>query len=430
MAETLTAIAIRRVMGTLRRARGQLTFAYDSAWRSDPEAFPLSLSMPLAAVEHKHAAVDAFLWGLLPDNDRVIERWARSFHVSARNPFGLLANVGEDCAGAVQFAREDRVEALLGSGPAKIDWLEEADIADRLKLLREDHAAVRLPHDVGQFSLAGAQPKTAFFLDGQRIGVPSGRTPTTHIFKPPTADFDGHAENEHFCLVLARTLGLAAAASEVRRFGDEVAIVVERFDRLRVPSRSIADSVQRIHQEDCCQALGKPPELKYQSHGGPTLADIVQLVRAYSTAGLADVWRFIDALLFNWLIGGTDAHAKNYALLLGGRSEARLAPLYDLGSALPYKQLDPRRLKLAMKMGTSYKLHDIGRYQLRKLARAIGLDPDELLERARAMTAKLPDAVTTVREHVRSEELEHPILDHLAARLSERATACAQQLAL
>lgn len=428
MAETLTAIANQRVMGMLRRAQGRLTFSYDSAWRADAEAFPLSLSMPLASSEHKHVAIEAFLWGLLPDSDRVIERWARSFQVSARNPFSLLAHVGEDCAGAVQFASQERVDALLGTSPARIDWLDEAEIAARLKLLREDHAAARRPDDVGQFSLAGAQPKTAFFLDGRRIGVPSGRTPTTHIFKPPTAEFDGHVENEHFCLALARALGLAAAGSEVRRFGDEVAIVVERFDRRPVRSRSIADSVRRIHQEDCCQALGEPPDHKYQSQGGPTPAAIVQLLRTHSSAALQDVWRFVDALLFNWLIGGTDAHAKNYALLLSGHGEVRLAPLYDLGSALPYKQLEPRRLKLAMKMGTSYKLLDVGRYHLRKLAQALNLDSQELLERARAMTATLPDAVSTVREHVRSEQLAHPILDRLAARLTARAGSCAQQL--
>lgn len=428
MAETLAAVANQRVMGTLRRAQGRLTFSYDSAWRADAEAFPLSLSMPLAATDHGHTPIEAFLWGLLPDNDRVIERWARTFQVSARNPFGLLAHVGEDCAGAVQFIRQERIEALLGPSPARIDWLDEAEIAARLKLLREDHAAVRRPDDVGQFSLAGAQPKTAFFIDGRRIGVPSGRTPTTHIFKPPTAEFDGRAENEHLCLTLARGLGLATASSEVRHFGDEVVIVVERFDRQRVRSRSIADSVRRIHQEDCCQALGKLPEHKYQNQGGPTPADIVQLLRTHSSAALADVWRFADALLFNWLIGGTDAHAKNYALLLSGHGQVRLAPLYDLGSVLPYKQLDARRLKLAMKMGTSYKLLDVGRYHIRKLALALGLDPEELLERARTMTAQLPDTVAKVREHVRSEQLAHPILDRLAARLVDRAASCARQL--
>jgi serine/threonine-protein kinase HipA len=427
--DSLTLIANRGVMGTLLRDKGRLTFAYDSAWRSDPRAFPLSLSMPLAAIEHKHAVVEAFLWGLLPDNERVIERWARAFQVSAQNPFGLLANVGEDCAGAVQFAVPEREPILLGAVPSRVDWLDDTEIEARLRTLREDHSAVRRPDDVGQFSLAGAQPKTAFFIDGDRIGVPSGRTPTTHIFKPPTAEYDGHAENEHFCLALARALGLAAARSEVRRFGEQVAIVVERFDRQRVRSRTIADSVRRIHQEDCCQALGKPPTLKYQSDGGPSPAEIAALLRTHSSAAEEDIRRFVDALLFNWLIGGTDAHAKNYALLLGADGQVRLAPLYDLGSALPYERLSQRRLKLAMKMGTSYRLFDVGRHHLRRLALAVDADPEALLERAQRMAESLPDAVAKVIEHVRGERLEHPVIDRLAARLIERAGSCARQLA-
>ena len=104
-----------------------------------------------------------------------------------------------------------------------------------------------MPHDTGQFSLAGAQPKTALLFDGQRWGVPGGRTPTTHILKPPIRGLDGHAENEHLCLALARALGLPAAHSEVRRFGDETAIVVERYERTRRPG-----SIRRLHQEDMC----------------------------------------------------------------------------------------------------------------------------------------------------------------------------------
>src|SRR5207247_751940 len=125
----------------------------------------------------------------------------------------------------------ERVDALRGSGPLEVAWLEERDVAARLRALREDQGAWRSPRDTGQFSLAGAQPKTALLFRGGRFGVPSGRTPTTHILKPPLRDFPGHVENEHLCLTLARGLGLPTARSEVRRFGDEVAIVVTRYDR-------------------------------------------------------------------------------------------------------------------------------------------------------------------------------------------------------
>ncbi|WP_245161737.1 MULTISPECIES: HipA domain-containing protein [Bradyrhizobium] len=106
--------------------------------------------------------------------------------------------------GAVQFVPPDRLEALKTGRDDKIEWLDEPEIANRLQALREDHAAWRLPGDTGQFSLAGAQPKTALVLRDSKWGIPSGRIPTTHILKPPTGHFDGHAENEHICLQLAR----------------------------------------------------------------------------------------------------------------------------------------------------------------------------------------------------------------------------------
>ncbi len=195
MTSELVALLDGREIGRVRNdARGRLTFVYDNDWRQAEGAYPLSLSMPLAAEEHGPSVVQAFLWGLLPDNERVLERWARRFQVSARNVFALISHVGEDCAGAVQFVTPDRLEALRSGAEDKVEWLDETAIAKRLQTLREDHAAWRLPRDTGQFSLAGAQPKTALLLQKGKWGIPSGRIPTTHILKPPTGHFDGHAE--------------------------------------------------------------------------------------------------------------------------------------------------------------------------------------------------------------------------------------------
>jgi serine/threonine-protein kinase HipA len=312
-------------------ARGRLTLVYNGNWRGTRGAYPLSLSMPLAAKEHGPTAVQAFLWGLLPDNERVLDRWAKKFQVSARNVFALISHVGEDCAGAVQFVTPDRLEALKSGKDDKVEWLDEAAIAKRLQALREDHAAWRLPHDTGQFSLAGAQPKTALLLQKDRWGIPSGRIPTTHILKPPTGHFDGHAENEHICLKLARSLGMPVADTKVMRFEKEIAIIIERYDR-----QFSGNTIIRVHQEDICQVMGVLPTRKYQNEGGPAPADIVELLRSYSTDRETDLDTFVDALGFNWLIAGTDAHAKNYSLLLASGPTVRFAPphcYWCIGSA-------------------------------------------------------------------------------------------------
>src|SRR5580693_7981268 len=113
------------------------------------------------------------LLSVLPDNDRILESWARRFQVSPRNPFRLIANVGEDCAGAVQFVHPDRLESLRTEPAAReIAWLTEDDIAGRFRALRADHSAWRAAADTGQFSLAGAQPKTAFSWKGTAGAFP------------------------------------------------------------------------------------------------------------------------------------------------------------------------------------------------------------------------------------------------------------------
>ncbi len=399
-----------------RDRRDRLRLRYEPSWQDDPEAYPLSVCMPLTQAVHDHDVVDAFLRGLLPDNDVVLERWAQQFQVSARSAFGLLSHVGEDCAGAVQLVPPDREGRARAKGG--FDWLDEHEIAARLRTLRENHAAGRMPKDATQFSLAGAQPKTAFAKRNDRFGVPKGRNPTTHILKPPATGFDGHTENEHLCLALARALGLPAASSDVQWFEDEVAIVIERFDRVSLGKRMV-----RVHQEDMCQASGIAPSRKYQSDGGPSPEHIVALLRNHSSERATDVIRFLDALAFNWLIGGSDAHAKNYAMLHGAAGRVRLAPLYDLASALPY--FHAKKIKLAMKIGGTYRLADIGVRHWRRLATAINVDPDLVVDRIHDLAVRLPDAAATIHAQAQREGLTHPTIAKLIALISARARQCA-----
>ena len=107
----------RETSRVLQDSRGRLSFIYSEAWRNAVDAYPLSISMPLALAEHGHARIDPYLWGLLPDNEIVLDHWARRFHVSARNAFSLIACVGEDCAGSrpIRPARKARCHPRPGS---------------------------------------------------------------------------------------------------------------------------------------------------------------------------------------------------------------------------------------------------------------------------------------------------------------------------
>lgn len=424
MTNELIVLLDGREVGKVQHKSGRLSFTYNDSWRAAPDAYPLSLSMPLASANHGHGQVEPFLWGLLPDNDRVLRSWGQRFHVSPRNVFRLIEHVGEDCAGAVQFVTSERLEVLRVEPLAKeVTWLTEDDIAERLRNLRADHAAWRTAGDTGQFSLAGAQPKTALLFDRNRWGVPSGRVPTTHILKPPTGEWDGHAENEHVCLQLARAAGLIVPNSTVSYFRDEIAIVVERYDRLKK-----GRTWSRIHQEDMCQSMGVHPTLKYESEGGPGARRIVELLREQSSSPEEDVQSFVDAIGFNWLIAGTDAHAKNYGLLLGSDGVVRLAPFYDMASILPYPSIDPKKAKLAMKIGGEYRLRNIAFRHWQRFAVEAGVDEPALVHRLVAMATRLPDHIETIKATVSREGLTHPIIVRLVRNLTARAVACKRLL--
>src|SRR5690242_4280729 len=145
MNNRLIALANGREMGEISYRNARLSFAYEESWRQDPDSYPLSLSMPLTSERHAHSRIEPFLWGLLPDNNRILENWGRRFQVSPRNAFRLISQVGEDCAGAVQFVRPERLDPMRSEPSAReIEWLTAGEIATRLRTLRADHAAWRV----------------------------------------------------------------------------------------------------------------------------------------------------------------------------------------------------------------------------------------------------------------------------------------------
>jgi serine/threonine-protein kinase HipA len=423
MSDSLSVLLDDGVAGTLTRlSGGQLRFDYDESYRARPNAVPLSLSMPIQVRSHGNRIVSAWFWGLLPENDAVLSRWARQFHASASSPFSLLASpIGEDCAGAVRFGAPEEAEQLLGRA-GDVTWLSEEDVAERLRELKADSTAWLGRSFTGQFSLAGAQAKTALYFEDGRWGVPSGAIPTTHILKPAVAGFDDHDLNEHLCLDAARRARLITARTRIARFGDESAIVVERYDRVRS-----GDRIVRVHQEDICQALGVSPRQKYQNEGGPGPVEIVELFRSAMPARIAEdaVWRFVDALAWNWLIAGTDAHAKNYSLLLAG-NDVRLAPLYDIASALPY-QTHEKKLRLAMKLGGHYDVFTY-RNPWPRTARELGLDATALTDRVRDLAARAPAAFSDAVAAPDVSGLNRDLPPRLVDLVSERVGRCAALL--
>jgi serine/threonine-protein kinase HipA len=412
------------VAGTVTRLpTGRLAYKYDSAYAQARSSTPVSVSMPPQVASHPDGKITPWLWGLLPDNDAVLSRWSREFHVSA-TPFSLLATpLGEDCPGAVRLVPEDRGSEVINPGShPQIEWLTEGDVAQRLRDLRKDQTAWLGTKDQGRFSLAGAQAKTALLRDGDRWGDPHGAIATTHILKPAIEGFDEHDLNEHLCLSAMRAAGMLAVRTTVERFGDHSAIVVARYDRRLEGDRQI-----RVHQEDMCQALGIHPARKYQNEGGPGPGDIAALFRRVMPLqrARAATLAFLDALVWNWIIAGTDAHAKNYSLLLL-ENQVALAPFYDVASSLPYGWAE-QKTRLAMKFGSDYRINPVSR-PWKHLAKNLHVPESEVIDRAYRLIAVAPKAFESAATDPALRSLDTSLPDRLAELVSQRARKCAGYL--
>lgn len=348
-------------------------------------AVPLSLSMPLTRPRHRGLAVSNWLAALLPDREPALMRWRRNFGVTDLNPESLMAHIGEDVAGAAQFVRDDRLKAVAGRG-GHLKPLSGDDIAGLVLAAKQDS----LPYDpetsTGQFSLAGAQAKVALQkLDGEGWALPSGAEPSTHIFKPAIPGLEDQDIGEVVSMRAAALLGLPTAHAFIDEFAGERVVGIERYDRWRDAS----GSWWRVHQEDLCQAAGVDPRLKYESNGGPGIADCGKVIRQY--CGEADVATFARAIIYNYLVKGSDAHARNYSLLITP-GDVRLAPLYDLNSTLPFGAAAEAR-HLAMRIGGETRLTQIGVGHWRLCAAALQVDEDWLIDQIQRMAAKLPGVI-------------------------------------
>jgi serine/threonine-protein kinase HipA len=413
-----------RVGNVYQSSSGTLRFSYLESWRQRKDAYPLSLSMPLTAEDHRHESTNAFLWGLLPDNERTLDQYGRLFGVSSRNPVAILAHIGADCAGAVQLAPPDAADQLEGSHATRrsIEWITEEDVAEELKTVREQGIPGTTQRTVGLYSLAGAQPKIALFEERGKWGHPRGRVPTNRILKPPSGEFHGFAENEHFCLQLAADLGLGSVTSRVMRFADEVAIVVERFDRTLQDKTWV-----RVHQEDFCQALAVMPMQKYERDGGPGIPSLISLLQEASTKPDVDIERLIRATALNWVLAATDAHAKNYAILHGTRG-VRLAPFYDILSFLPYADAKLYRVKLAMRIGTEYEVRRVHRKDWVALARQSRVSEGIVLDNVMAVLEALPGIVDRTADVCISQGLESSVIQQMQTRTRDRIVGCLEMM--
>lgn len=398
--------------GTLEQDDGGLLrFHYNSQWLNHPDAMPLSRSLPLQSKPFKGKHARPFFAGILPDEEPR-EQIAAILGISDRNDFAMLERIGGECAGAVSLLPEGVAQPALGK--EQIRELSEEEL--RHIILELPRRPLMAGTEGLRLSLAGSQSKLPIIVRDSTIALPQGNTPSTHIIKPEPERFPGLVANETLCMNLARALGLSVPAVFTRFVGDKACIVVQRYDR----TISHAGEVMRIHQEDFCQALGFPPERKYQQEGGPLIRDCISLLRDWSTIAALDIRDFLDGLIFNVLIGNADAHGKNYSILYR-KGQRRLAPFYDLVCTLAWPELSRTP---AMKIGKSDSIETITPAHWQKMAKETRISWPMLRERIAALCQR---TLTALRDtDLRKATDNAPTADRVAGIIEARASSLLQ----
>jgi serine/threonine-protein kinase HipA len=385
---------------------GDVTFQYAPGWLETSGAVPLSQSLPLQKERFRRKDCRGFFGGILPEESKR-EIIARNLGISARNDYALLERIGGECAGAVTFLPHGEAMPEPRHGYRELSDRELAAILRELprRPLMAGEQGVRL-------SLAGAQDKLPVRIEGGAICLPLGGAPSTHILKPNVERFEGVVWNEAFCMRLAAAAGVPSAPVETRTVDGLDYLLVERYDRRSRPAPDGPPIVERLHQEDFCQALGIVSEQKYQREGGPSLKQCFSLLRDVSSAPVIDLARLLDAVILNHLVGNNDAHGKNFSLLYRG-GETRLAPLYDVISTVCYPELSA---EMAMRIGEEYSSEQVTLRDFDQLAAEARLGKPLVRARLREMTRRVLAAIPDVPPR-------HAVAERVADRIRLRCEA-------
>ncbi|MDE2437497.1 MAG: type II toxin-antitoxin system HipA family toxin, partial [Sphingomonadales bacterium] len=380
---------------------------YTRAWLSAPDRFPVSLAMPLQGEPFGGERVLPWLMNLLPEGEP-LRAMTRAVGVAPEDALGLIAETGNDLAGALSIAPQQ---------PRGEPGYRPIPNANALERIIEELPA--RPFLIGEegvsMSLAGAQDKLPVALIYGQLAVPINGAPSTHILKPDNPRLPGSVQNEALCMVLARRIGLNVAPVTTGISGGRSYLLVGRYDRA-----GTGYEVQRLHQEDFCQALARPPAAKYEFNGtgtrGPSIADLFALVRQHMTA--RDITSLLDAVILNIAIGNVDSHAKNYSILLGPGAP-QLAPLYDLMSGLAWPNITQNHAQAIG--GQRRGRHIYGRHW-RRMAEAAGLAARGTVQRVEQVTTRLLRELPAAVQEVAAMPAGPSMLKIFAKEIEERAT--------
>jgi serine/threonine-protein kinase HipA len=410
----------------------RLGFTYDPRWLATTGNFPLSVTIPLVPGEFDDQIIAPWLANLLPEEQQLMAL-SRALGLSTSDALAILREIGGDTAGAIS----------IGEPSDRSEWAYEPLHAhyrmenDGTALDRHFDDLGRRPFLVGEdgvrLSLAGGQKKTALaVLDSagrpkqglpepaDRLAIPKNGAPSTIIIKPDNPTLPGIVENEAYCLTLAGLIGIPAVGCMVVKAGPRTALAVARYDR-----RSRSDgSVRRLHQEDFAQANGIYPGQKYEQGTVPGL-DLNTLLRTGDRLPPAEALKLLDQVIFNILVANTDAHAKNYSMMLN--SGPTMSPLYDVSSVLHWDHVNQYHAqKIA---GRRRKPGDIARRHWDRIAEEAGLNARGVRLRVQELVDAMVAARVEATDQTKAQQgAEGTMVDHVANLIEGNALRIAGRL--
>ncbi len=405
----------QRLVGIIHVDKSGPSFTYAPGWIGLRGAFPISLTMPLKS---EHFTADIFLpWAanLLPESEQ-LRTLGQLLGMARSDVIGLLSAIGGDTAGALSFGQPGRASSVQWRPVGRPEELERMieNLPNKPFLVGEEGVSM---------SLAGVQSKITVAVDDDgRIFIPMNGSPSTHILKPDSPRLPGGVQNEAFCLTLAKRMRIPTPKVTTGQAGKRTYLLVKRYDRTDVGGRC-----RRLHQEDYCQTLGKPPSAKYESNQtgirGPTLKDMFDITRRHMPP--TEIVRLLDMVILNVLACNSDAHAKNYSIMIRA-GNASLAPMYDVMCGEVWENITKN---LAQKIAGMTRGDQLNRTHWQQLARECGLNPKQVIDRIDALAkSAIVEAELAASEVAAMPAGDHEVLDQARQAVERRARQLLTQL--
>jgi serine/threonine-protein kinase HipA len=406
----LTVFYESRVVGTIEVHAEGPAFTYAPEWLATRGAFPISLLMPLSPRRYPPRLFLPWAANLLPEATQ-LRAIGLQLGAAPEDVIGILAELGRDTAGALSIGKPGTTSTA--------DWRPVPNDKALERILEELPSKPFLVGEDGvSMSLAGVQTKLGVAIDAKgRICVPINGAPSTWILKPDSERLFGGVQNEALCLVLAKRIGLNAPTITTGRAGNRTYLMVERYDRVEQQGRW-----RRLHQEDFCQALGKPPSAKYESNQtgipGPTLPEMFAVTRNAMQA--PDVVNLLDYVIFNVIACNTDAHAKNYSLMISGKG-FKLAPIYDVMCGLAWEHVTRN---MAQRIAGKNRGEHLKRRHWQRFAADVGLNAPRLIARVETLAkAALTETSKAAADVAAMPAGPHPLMETVTGAIEARARA-------